>query len=385
MRIIEDFKTKLHSSALTLIRQLSIAVIISANSIIAGAQILQDSAATGIITRGMHNIYNIEFEKAGIAYDALSRLYPGHPVLYLFNGMKIYWENFPMLPSSSARITFEKELRKCIELSDKGTVPSEAWEAEYLLSNLCARGLLLLFFADNDLSGEVGPLAINTYRPLMRSFKFTSSCRDFYYFTGVYNYYRDAYPQVYPIYKAVAFMFPQGNLELGLQQLKDCGENAIAMRAEAFSILCWIRMNFETNFNEALSYSGLLVDQYPSNSLFKIYYIKNLLLLKQYEKAEKVIMTGGKADGNQFYSAALNIFNGIIQEKKYRNFDSAKSLYLKGIDELSAFGPFGYEYSGYGYFGLSRIGEREGNNQERRSNRRKAMDLVDFKNITFDY
>jgi hypothetical protein len=364
---------------------LCIALIISANSGIAEAQILQDSTTIGIITRGMQNIYNIEFKEAGIAYEDLSRLYPGHPVLHLFNGMKIYWENFPILPSSSARVRFEKELRKCIELSDKGTSPSESYEAEYLLSNLCARGLLLLFFADNDLSGEVGPLAINTYRPLMRSFNFTSACSDFYYFTGVYNYYRDAYPQVYPIYKTVAFMFPQGNLELGLQQLKICGENSIALRAEAFSILYWIRMNFEANFREALPYSRLLVGQYPSNPLFKVYYIKNLLLLKQYEEAEKVIMTGGKADGNPFYIAALNIFNGILQEKKYRSYDSAKKLYLKGIDELSVFGSFANEYIGYGYFGLSRISEREGNSQERRSNRRKAMDLVDFKNITFDY
>jgi hypothetical protein len=359
-------------------------VIISANSSLVRSQILHDSTGIGIITRGMHDIYNIQFEEAGKAYDALSQLYPGHPVLHLFNGMKIYWENFPILPSSAARSTFEKEMRKCIELSDIDDCPSPDYVAEYLLSNICARGLLLLFYSDNDLSGEVIPLVTSTYRPLMRCFNFTSVCPDFYYFTGVYNYYREAYPNVYPVYKAVAFMFPRGDMEAGLQQLENCGKNSMALRAEAISMLSWIKMNFETNFQESLPYSKLLFVQYPSNPLYKVYYIKNLLLLKRYDEAEKVIRTTEKADGNPFYRAALNIFNGIIQEKKYNNNELAMNLYQKGINELSVFGAYSNEYAAYGYFGLSRIGEESTDNHERRMNHRKAMELVDFKKITFD-
>lgn len=347
-------------------------------------QILSDTAAIRLITDGMHKIYNIEFDKASSAYEALSQRYPDHPVLYLFNGMKIYWENFPMLPSSAARVTFENEMRKCIEISDVDRCPSPKYEAEYLLSNICARGLLLLFFSDNDLSSDVIPLVTSSYRILMRTFNYTSYLPDFYYFTGIYNYYRDAYPRVYPIYKTVAFMFPQGDLDVGLRQLEICGKTSVALRAEAYAILSWIRMNFETNFTKALPYSEHLVVQYPSNPLYMVYYIKNLLLLKKYDEAEKIINSSGKVGNNQFYSAALKILSGLLQEKKYRNDNSARILYQQGIDELSAFGAFANEYTGYGYFGLSRINEREGNIHERRVNSRKAMDLVDFKKINFN-
>jgi hypothetical protein len=337
----------------------------------AKAQILKDSAAVKILTDGMFSIYNLDFGNAEIAYQNLSRTYPGHPVLHLFNGMKIYWENFPLLSFSSERVKFEAEMRKCIDLSDNDNCPSTKYETEYLLSNICARGLLLLFYADNDLSGEVIPLATSTYRPLRNSFEHTSYCSDFYYFTGVYNYYREAYPLVYPVYKTLAFMFPRG-------------ENSIALRAEAFFMLFWIRMNFETNFNLALPYSLRLTHQYPSNPLYKICYIKNLLLLKRYDEAEKVIRETGKAEENLFYQSVLPIFNGIIQEKKYHNNDLARSNYQKGISETSVFGAYGNEFVAYGYFGLSRIGEESADNHERRMNHRKAMDLVDFKKITFD-
>jgi len=384
MRIIHYLKNNLSSSALIRILKLCLALAILTYSTTLQAQILRDSTTIGIITRGMHDIYNIEFKEAGKAYDALSQLYPGHPVLHLFNGMKIYWENFPMLSTSGARSAFEKEMRKCIELSDIDNCPSPEYEAEYLLSNICARGLLLLFYSDNDLSGEVIPLVTSSYRPLMRCFNFTSVCPDFYYFTGIYNYYREAYPIVYPVYKTVAFMFPSGNIETGLQQLDTCGKHSMALRAEAISILSWIKLNFETNFPEALPYSKLLAVHYPSNPLYRVYYIKNLLLLKQYDEAEMVIRTTGKSDANQFYRAALNIFNGIIQEKKYNNNELAMNLYQKGINEISVFGAYGNEYAAYGYFGLSRICEESADNHERRMNHRKAMDLVDFKKITFD-
>ena len=384
MRIFHNLKNNRPSPASALMLKVCTAAIIFSASYPARAQILKDSAAINTIIRGMQNIYNIEFEEAGKAYNSLARMYPGHPVLHLFSGMKIYWENFPMNPASNARKSFEAELRACIDQSDKNDYPRPEYEAEYRLANICARGLLLLFLSENDQSGDVIPLVTSSYRPLIHTFGFTSSCPDFYYFTGVYNYYREAYPIVYPVYKAVAFMFPKGNMELGLRQLEECGKNSIALRAEAYVMLSWIRMNFESNFQQALPYSRHLSDQYPSNPLFRIYLVKNLLLLKKYNEAEDLIRAGRNASVSTFYDATIEVFKGIIQEKEYKNPDSARNHYLKGIDDLAIFGPYAYEYVGYGYLGLSRISSAEGNNRESRAYRRKGADLVDFKNITFD-
>jgi hypothetical protein len=354
------------------------------NLTLAHAQILQDTAAINMIRTGIRNIYNLQFDEAKKAYIKIKQLYPEHPVLSLYSGMMIYWENFPLLPSSSACVSFEENMHKCIEQCEKGKSPAPGYEAEFLLADLCARGLLLLFYADNDVSNKVMPLAAGTYKYLMRSFRFTSECPDLLYFTGVYNYYRDAYPKVYPIYKTVAFMFPPGEMEKGLKEIEDCAVRSMALSAEAYFILSWIRMNFESNFKEALPYCILLNNQYPSNVLYKVCYIKNLLLLKKYDEAERIIRISGETDKNPFYQAVLRIFNGLIQEKKYQNNVFAQDLYNKGIREISVFGAYGNEYAAYAYFGLSRIGEESEDNHERRMNHRKAMDLVDFKKVNFD-
>jgi tetratricopeptide (TPR) repeat protein len=324
----------------------------------------------------------MQFNNAEEVCDRINHLYPEHPVVYLFKGITTYWENYPLIPSSPDRVAFENDMHTCIKLCEKNR--NSDYDAENLLANLCSRGLLLLFYADNDLSREVIPLAKSTYQYLRLSFRYTTVCSDFLYFTGIYNYYREAYPRIYPVYKALAFLFPSGDMAAGLKELQIAGVNSIVLRAESYSILSWIYLNFENNYEQALFYSKSLNDQYPDNILYKAMYINNLLLLKRYEEAERIIRSSSEFEKNQYYQAQLQIFNGIIQEKRYHNNFLAREYYKKGIRDLSIFGTYGNEFVAYGYFGLSRISEANGDNHEKRIDRRKATDLVDFKNVNFD-
>lgn len=171
------------------------------------AQILYDTIAVKNIKAGVDYMYNQEFDKALKYYSEVEKLYPGHPVNYLLKGIYSYWKNYPMLPATQARPDFENDMKKCIDLSSAEDY-SWKYEAESLLTNVCSRGLLLLFYSDNDLSMKVIPLATGTYKYVMRSFDFVSVFADFYYVTGIYNYYREAYPRLKPIYKPLASLFP---------------------------------------------------------------------------------------------------------------------------------------------------------------------------------
>jgi hypothetical protein len=113
------------------------------------AQILQDTASLNLIKKGADSIYNMQFTYSEEVYRKISKLYPEHPVVILFKGIMTYWENYPLILVSPARAAFEKEMRRCIELCEKNK--NLSYESEYLLANLGARGLLLTFYADNDL------------------------------------------------------------------------------------------------------------------------------------------------------------------------------------------------------------------------------------------
>lgn len=328
-------------------------------------------------------MYNLEFSKASGIYSEVEKLYPGHPVNYLLKGIYSYWKNYPMLSTSMARESFENDLKKCIDLSSEKQY-SEKYEAESLLTNVCARGLLLLYYNENDLSMKVIPLATGTFKYIMRSFDFTSSFADFYYMTGIYNYYREAYPKMNPVYKPLASLFPPGDIVKGLTELVKAAELSIFLKAESYSLLTYIYTGFENDYIKALLYSRTLTEKYPANPYFKALHIKNMLLIKEYDKAENIVRSSAKKSGNAFFDTQLLIFNGILQEKKYRNYDLAQKYYEDGINAITFAGDYGNEYAAYAYLGLSRICDINGDKTGKKTYRKKGNDLIEFRKVTFD-
>src|SRR5450631_1588518 len=125
------------------------------------AQLLHDTATLKLVKQDIDYIYNLQFKNARDLYAKIVNLYPGHPIAYLLDGMITYWQNYPLLHTSPAHVSLEEDMRECIRLSELNNKPED--HAEYLLSDLCARGMLLLFYDDNDLIMEVTPLTISTY------------------------------------------------------------------------------------------------------------------------------------------------------------------------------------------------------------------------------
>jgi|WetSurMetagenome_2_1015567.scaffolds.fasta_scaffold89041_2 hypothetical protein len=350
-------------------------------SSITDAQILKDSTTIKTVNICIDDIYNFQFTNAENDYAIIRRSYPQHPVTFLISGMITYWENYPLITTSKKRPEFERDLRKCIELCD--TKPDPANEAEYLLANLCARGLLLLFYSDNDLTREVIPLATNTYKYIRRSFDYEDSYIDFSYFTGLYNYYREAYPEAHPVYKPLTALFPKGDKKKGIKELKKAASKSIVLKAESTTFLSYIYLSFENNYPEAVSFSQSLHDRYPSNEQYLGELIKNLFLIGKYDEAEKHIKDVVPKTSGQFLKVQTYIFNGLLQEKKYHNNQSAQQFYEIGLKDISVYGHYGDEIASIAWMGLSRIAASRGDKHGSNNFRKKGMDLTSFKTDPF--
>ena len=352
------------------------------NPVLINAQILKDTVSLNLVKKSIDYTYNLRFKESGEAIKKLSQTYPQHPAAYLLEGMQIYWENYPLTPSSPECQNFERNLRKCIELCENKNGKSD--EAEYLLTNLCARGFLLLYYVDNDLTMSVIPLASSTFRYIRRSFDYTSFYSDFFFFTGLYNYTREAYPEAYPVYKPVAMLFPKGDKSKGLKEIQKAAENSIFLKAEASVFLSGINLSFENNYEQAYINSRTLHELYPANPEYLGFHLRNLLLTKRYDETEKLMESFGSEITNAFYQAQCSIFKGVLQEKKYYNDKLAEQFYIKGIEDFSPFGHYSNEFAAYGYFGLSRISGRKGDNNLKKTYLKKANELADFKDVNFD-
>lgn len=339
-------------------------------------QILKDTALFRIVENGVNSLYNMDFDGAVEQFDNVKRKYPEHPVNLLLNGMVTYWKFFPLIPGSLKSSSFENDLRTCIE---KCEIKNPADEAEYLLTDLCARGLLLLYLSDNGLHRDVMPLAKNTYKYLRRAFDFIHTYPDFYFFTGLYNYYREVYPEFHPIYKTFIFIFPKGDRAGGLKELQTAAERAILLKAESTTFLTYIYQNYERDISRSTYFSRILREEYPLNLQFLVLYIKSLLLEGKYDIAGSMIDLGFSKPDNQYFRSVFTICNGILQEKKYKNYPQAEKYYLQGIRDIESYGSFGSDFDAYAYFGLSRISAIRKDDKAQRTYRKKATDLTDNK------
>ncbi len=345
------------------------------------AQILRDSLSLKILKREVDNIYNLQFKEAGDNLQKISNKYPGHPIVMLLKGMVTYWKNYPLTTTSYARSSYESEMKICIERCEKF---NEEDEAEFLLTNLCARGMLLMFYADNKLASEVIPLSATTYRYISRSFEFTDKYSDFYFFTGLYNYYREAYPEAHPIYKPISLLFPAGDKNKGMNELLVASRHSWVLKAESSSFLSHIYQSFEANYMKASELSEYLNSLYPNNIQYMAVNIKNLLLIKKYDYAESLMKSTSSKTNNSYFEAQVNVFKGILQEKKYHNQKLAEEYYKRGINELSAFGDYGNEYSAYACFGLSRINAARNDSNKQKQYQKKALSIAEFNGVDFN-
>jgi hypothetical protein len=357
-----------------------LSVFLSTNT--ANAQLFQDTATLNLIKKDIDCIYNMQFKDSQELYLKIRKSYPGHPVLFLLRGMQTYWKNYPLLSTNPAHVSFEEDLRQCIHLSEKNKVL--AYEAEFLLTNLCARGLLLEYYNENNLTMDVIHMATGTYPKLRHAFDFTNGCTDLQYYTGVYNYYREAYPKANPGYKPLVFLLPSGNMQTGLKELHNAAINGVVLRAESYFLLAGIYLNFENKYQQAVYYCKTLCKLYPDNVVYLAQYIKDLLLLKQYDEAEKMIIASRKETENKYFQAQLIIFHGILQEKKYHDNNLAEQYYHSGISKVSLFGAYGNECAAFGYFGLSRISETKKEKSTGKKFRDQAIRLAAFKKNNFD-
>ncbi|MDY6800872.1 MAG: hypothetical protein SVU94_06585 [Bacteroidota bacterium] len=345
--------------------------------------ILSDTKAVEEIEEQLNRIYNFQFATFDTYYQKIKNKYPKHPLPHLFYAIKIYWEHFPVTPQSGYHSLYLDQINRSIEKSDKLLVQDEQ-NTEAIFISLMSRLLLMQYYADNQQPSKVIPYVRKTYQLTRKGFDLTAKFTDFNFSTGLYNYYIEAYPEKHPVYKPVAYFFPKGDIDYGLTQLEYTWKHGIFLDAEALSFLVYISLNFEADYKKSTHFTRALHYEYPNNPLYLSYRITNLLLLERYQRAETLVSELNKHTyTNDFFRMMVQIYQGILQEKKYNNDAKAEQHYWNAIKLSGKYVPFANGRLSYAYYGLSRI-YKNTNPKLSKQYRNRAKDLSSYQHLTFD-
>jgi hypothetical protein len=338
--------------------------------------ILDDSEIQHSVQKCLYATYGFAFEEALEMQALLQEKMPRHPAPYFLKALIIYWKNFPLLPEDPETELFESYMNQSIDLAGR-ILEKEPDHLEGIFFDLHARAFKAMFWADNGKPGKVLFDINNMYRQTLAGIALKDKFNEFYFSSGLYNYYIEAYVELHPAYKPIVVFFRDGNKERGLQELKFAAENTTYIKYESVLFLSLLYLNYEKEMETALDYAAILYNNFPRN----IYYTGQYLILLMHNSKYTVASVLNEQidpEKSEFHRLIYLMTQGFLYENSYKDLQRAEICYHQAILIAQTFGPIADLYAAISYAGLSRIAEKKGNSIEGRRYQRQSRQHSGF-------
>jgi tetratricopeptide (TPR) repeat protein len=340
------------------------------------AQLLNDNDSKQLIINGLDKLYNFEFKEAEAFFQKVKTKYPKHPVTPLLTAMQLEYQHKPIAQNPKILGQYIQHLEKCQQIAETlYEDPKTKTEATFFL--LASHGFVALANHYQSETMRAGKEALKAYGYLKDGFKLMDKNPDFYFTTGMYNFYRIQYPETHPIVKPVMLFFGDGNKKIGLQQLELATQKGIFTRAEAAYYLMGVCFKYENNIQKALQFATWLHERYPNNTIYKMRYVEALVSNAKYDEAQEIIIQL-KKNSNKIYQISMNVMDGIIAEKFKKNDKWAMTFYNAALKNQPDY-EYTNDYYAMAYCGLARIANRAGDKKKAKEYAKKALEFAEYK------
>jgi tetratricopeptide (TPR) repeat protein len=259
-----------------------------------------------LILAGINQIYSIKFEEAYSTFDKLREVDPHNPAGKFFDAMVTWWQILLDLNNTRFDGLFYNKLEDVIDQCDSilDEDKNNYNALFYKGGALGFRGRLLSVredWVDAALDGKDALPIVGKIAELYPE-KY-----DIQLGLGIYNYYAAIIPEKFSFVKPLMYLFPPGNRELGLTQLKIAAEKGHYAKYETRYFLTMIYFDFEKDYSLSMKYCKQLLKDFPQNPRFENFLARIYFRTAQFEKADsvfKIIYTKIKA-GQRGYNYSL--------------------------------------------------------------------------------
>ena len=288
-------------------------------------KILEDYDAVTKVHSAIDSIYNLNFEAADSIIADLDKDLGDYPGVLLLKGFYVHWKYRPIKKEHQSFELFESYLLKGIEKS-KELLKDDDTNIEGSFFLMACHAFLAELYVNNGQNFSALGEAKSAYKFIKLGFKYADVNPEFYFSSGIYNYYREKYPQENPFYKSFLWFFRSGDMEKGLSQLKLGAEKAVFTKAECFTYLYHIYLRYENKPQNAIGYAKLLIEKYPRNMHYVSNYIENKIRLEEYEGLLPEINRLLESE-RIYYKYLGEIYYGVYLEMQDQNTSEALRHY----------------------------------------------------------
>jgi tetratricopeptide (TPR) repeat protein len=191
------------------------------------------------------------------------------------------------------------------------------------------------------------------YHQTLKGMEVQDKFKEFYFTSGLYNYYMEAYPEKHPAYKPIKLLFQAGDRKKGLEQLTHCSENAVYVKNEARFFLSLIYMNYESDLTRASEYAAGLYREFPRNPLYVGKYAEILIYNNKFPIADIIVNNLARLPGD-YAKMQFHLYKGILEEKYRKNYESAFAEYILALQISEKYGDAGDPSNALACMGMGR-------------------------------
>ncbi|GAB4043253.1 hypothetical protein GCM10028774_58130 [Spirosoma jeollabukense] len=333
-------------------------------------------AARTLVTAGLDQVYDNQFSAADATFTQLAKVAPNHPSLDLLRGVSLYYQWFP------AR-TDAKLKQRCGQQLELAAKKADDWQKAQKKSkgSDLPEAMFLYFTAEAMLAKishfEHEPFAAirhakNAYPYIQKGKLFQQQYPDFYLSTGLYNFYREVYPEIHPFYKTVAWVMTSGDKKLGMSQLQIATQKALLVRTEAILYLTHLLTDYENKPADALPYLAQLVIKYPGNPYWRYKYAEALLNAHQVETIPHEI--------NHLMATSEEVYHqmGTLVKARYALEKGQRSTAQTLANDVIRSSVRDETVRAYAYLVLARIARIQGQEKQARQYYKQMLEFAEY-------
>ena len=336
-------------------------LIFSARFAVGQKSVYGEKIWTDKVDSALNLIYNLEFEKAALKIKEIEVHLGEHPAVLLLKAESVFWKYRPLKKNTQPYNEYMGLLNRVIEETST-QFPDDQFEMEKNFYLMSGYSLLTEQLAEDKDYWSVLSTSKNAYKYLKNGMGHEKEIPDYYFTTGLYNYYRVEYPLLHPFYKPFLWFFMDGDKKLGIDYLIKASKLSLFLKEQAYLYLFHIYLRYEYDPKSALPYARFLAENYPNNLRFASLFTEALYYNKEFNKMETYTDTLSRQQ-NKFYTIPGYLFKGLLAEhnknieeaKKYFNFSLSQTDDNEGEDD---------HYVAMDYAGLARIAILENKPEE---------------------
>ncbi|WP_338867813.1 hypothetical protein WBJ53_15860 [Spirosoma sp. SC4-14] len=340
------------------------------------AQVLSDQNVQPVILKALDSIYEGNFQEADQPIAQLRGRYPEHPIVPLLQAMKLKWQFLPINENPKAVAQFKLACQQSIVLAGK-LLERNKKDPEGTFFALTAHSYLALIFNNDGQTMKAVNESKKAYGFMKTGFSLIEQNPEFYFTTGLYNYYVERYPLDNPLIKPLMWFFQDGDMALGLKQMDMASRRAVFTRIETCFYLSHIYLEQESQPERAAYYTRILAERFPHNPVFVLRHAESLMLAGRYQEAQTMVEQL-KHLPHPMLPMPIAVLEGLLLEKREKNNREAAGHYQAAL-HMPYVANYTREYHAFAEAGLARIAARSGDSKQAQAHYKKALKPAEYK------